>query len=163
MSQNIYLTREVALGNGTRPAGYLIGTEHGDQVMPADGVEPVEIQNLVRNPDLMTTEAPAVYSGPESIHVPEAGELTLDGQPGIDLSSRAEWRAIPTGQIPGLDPAHAQLLIGHQLNTAGEIVDYGQAHKGLTDLKGIGKSTASAITGCLARLLQVPPPDDLDG
>jgi hypothetical protein len=176
MSQKpVYLTRAAALGNGTREAGFQIGyLDDAETLSPAAGVEPVEIDNLKRNLDLFTLEAPAVYTGPDSIIVPLPGEQaqssgTILGigqsipqevkQPaGPDLGAEALWRATPIAEIPGLTPDHVQLLTSANLLTAGQVFDHGQKNKGLTGIKGLTKPMQHAVTTGLAALLEVPPP-----
>lgn len=46
---------DMALGNGTRERGFVIGTTEAglDMIKPAAGVEPIEIQTIQRNPQLI--------------------------------------------------------------------------------------------------------------
>jgi len=59
-ADEVILVRDMALGNGTRKRGFLIGTTTGllDEIIPAAGVDPIEIENIRRNPHLVVLAPP---------------------------------------------------------------------------------------------------------
>ena len=59
-ADEVILVRDMALGNGTRKRGFLIGTTTGllDEIIPAAGVAPIEIENIRRNPQLIVLAQP---------------------------------------------------------------------------------------------------------
>lgn len=91
----IYLNKNVALGNGTRPKGFLLGESTAATVAEitqentalAEGVNQVEWINAMANPDLLTHVAPlaavpavvdAVYTPPQPTAPPMPSEPSFD-------------------------------------------------------------------------------------
>ena len=59
-ADEVILVRDAALGNGTRKRGFVFGTTASglDEIVPAEGVAPIEIENIRRNPQLIVLAQP---------------------------------------------------------------------------------------------------------
>lgn len=161
----LYLKRSAALGNGTRPAGFCIGESSAKDVADlvlmdrnkvgrafrlSPGVEASELVNFLANEDLISTEAPEVYSGPDSINVPlrEASNPKKS-----DTPPAATWRDTPIAGVAGLANHEKILLAKANIKTLGELDDFGQKNTGLLAL-GITPEAEKAILDVVGPLCE---------
>lgn len=156
---SIFLTREMALGNGTRPRGFLLGSCRGDLaelcgavttgelreedmdgIRPAEGVELVEVLTALRNPQLVTDD---------ETEDPVAGWQRGSGQPPpVKEDDKPTWRDLPVERLAVPDTTHG-FLREAGIKTLGELDSYAEKHRGLTDIKGIGRSTEEQIAAAM--------------
>lgn len=159
----LILAREMALGNGTRPQGFLLGEcrvplsdiratavtgEPSEKdlglITPEEGVEMREIINALRAPDLVTDEPVEEQAEPER---PQGATPIPEEEP-------QTWRKLPVERL-ALEPKVHEFLRDSGLLTLGQLDDYGKQNQGLTKIKGIGESTEKQIASAMAAVLEV--------
>ena len=134
----LYLNCEASIGNGTRPAGFLVG-ESTAEVLPevnaenttlADGVMDSELRNLLRNPELISQEAL-----PASEPFQQTGAKTSTDEP---------WRLL----TPPLDDATEKIFRDQQFRNLGSVADFFDSGRSLSDL-GVTKEMEMYVLDCL--------------
>jgi hypothetical protein len=133
----LVLNKSAALGNGDRPAGFVLGETtattlagvdaHNTQL--AEGVLPCEIMCVKRNPQLLNC-------GPS-----EVAAVT-------QRKSESFWRDQPLDAVPNLTAEQLTALAGAKLKTLGDFVDF-------QENKGTGQSIGLDETGEMAILVAI--------
>lgn len=155
----LVVKRPAALGNGTRPKDFILamidvsyddvgelpkcaweqslkGFE--DKIDLNDGVDLVEVVNALRS----------ISSGNVQLVDPTASEPTSDGP-------------LPSGEVPieelDLKSSVIEKLVSAGLKSVQQVIDFGDKHKGLTSIDGIGESTEAEVIEAVRKLKASQP------
>ena len=154
----IRLIRPLALGNGTRKAGFVLGNldatpavmislncdQFVERMKPADGVTEAELRLVYLN--LATSiEIDAAPPEPKTIEVVEDDDFE---------QAVESWRSIPIKDLK-LDRRVAAILKKNKLKTVGDLTDYATENDGFLNLTGIGSSTEETLINKLAGIVPV--------
>ena len=143
----------IALGNGTRPRGFVFGLVEGEDqitaaveaaqnadfgvvaelVTPEDGVAVEELVNALRT---------SVVGGPVQIVDPSRPEKS---------DSASDAKQIRTEDLE-LTPGVMRSLIEAGLNTVGDIIAFADANEGLQSIDGIGEAAEAKVVAALKKL-----------
>lgn len=112
------------------------------------------------NPNFGTpTATPEAIKQASGLQGPEAAAAAAKmdgGQEGEGAAggkdAAGKGRETPVGEL-GLEPRLVDVLTKAKLTTVGEILAYGQAHEGLTDLEGIGEASETRIKEAIDKVL----------
>lgn len=166
--KTIVTNRRVALGNGTRQAGFPLGTtEDPDQTLYAAATN--------HNPDLKTlgvilaegvsqAELVCALCNPLLVSfVDENGEQPGDNPPG-DFQAPEDWAPVAIADVEEIPEDVAKLLAAlaestegkfPNITTLGELFSFGEQHHGFTVIKGIGNATDTKLRSVLKQYM--PP------
>lgn len=159
---SIRLTKEIALGNGTRPKGSHLGMSamplgeligiamSGDNatllasIERCDGVIPCEIITALTNAELVTSEEPETrrVSPPPDHASPDP--VTQVTEP---------WHPLPVERL-AVEPRIIAILRRNNILTLLDLHAYAEANSGLTAINGIGRATEIQLAASLREIIK---------
>lgn len=169
----VSITRNLALGNGTRPKGFVLGdtdTKDPAKVTPkntklAAGVLPVELETLMENQQYMLVDGDlpkpdddlvdpfAMQTKPNYVPPPESKTVAQEeSESEVEPDDQAK-RALPIADL-GLKAQQSKPLVDAGLDTVGKLIDFAEENNGLTTISGVGEPTEKAVAEALQKLFE---------
>ena len=153
MIVKVSMAADCALGNGTRPAGQSLAEFEGESL---DGQDLVAAAWEANAPsEIVWPDGVSLVGGDATnyeLFTALRSPLVQFANQSAIVDAAKTWRDLPVEELPieTRKDENVEALRAAGLMTVGDVAIYGEQHKGLTSIKGIGEASEQVIKAALA-------------